>query len=107
MKAILVTVVLILVFAPVLMVQAGTWTKLDAGPDQTVTSGLVVYFSGSISGPYNIELYTWDFGDGSPVVSGTNPSILTDTIHVYVAPSGTVFTATLTVEINGVYTMPE
>ncbi|RPJ87651.1 MAG: hypothetical protein EHM18_00010 [Acidobacteria bacterium] len=48
----------------------------------------------------NIQ-YTWDFGDGSPVSTGTvtNPYVVQAT-HAYTAPAvvGTVFTARLTIQ---------
>lgn len=48
--------------------------------------------SGSIGGTYGISKYTYDFGDGSPAVSGPH---LTSTSHTYSA-AGT-YTVTLTV----------
>ena len=45
--------------------------------------------------------YIWDFGDGSPVVSDTVATVANsyaiEATHAYSAPTGTVFTATLTV----------
>jgi hypothetical protein len=45
--------------------------------------------------------YTWDFGDGSPVATGTVPDINTaydvEAVHTYTGVPGTVFTARLTV----------
>jgi PKD repeat protein len=62
----------------------------DAGPDQTVSAGQLVNFSGE--GSYdpdgNIENYVWDFGDGSVgtgiTISHTydNPGIYTVTLSV-------------------------
>jgi PKD repeat protein len=45
----------------------------DAGPDQEVNEGDVVSFSGSASDPSPLDTltYSWDFGDGSAVVTGT------------------------------------
>jgi len=42
--------------------------------------------------------YTWDFGDGSPVATGTvTNQYAIEASHVYAGPIGTVWTATLTV----------
>ena len=43
--------------------------------------------------------YTWDFGDGSPVVSGTvGDKYAVEAAHTYTGASSAVFTATLTVQ---------
>ncbi len=44
-------------------------------------------------------IYTWDFGDGSPVATGavTNKYVIEAT-HAYTGATGTVYTATLTVQ---------
>lgn len=43
--------------------------------------------------------YTWDFGDGSAVVSGTvADQYVIEAAHTYTGTPGTIFTATLTVE---------
>lgn len=64
----------------------------DAGEDQTVNEGALVFFDGSDSSdtvtPTNELVYAWTFGDGSSD-SGKNPS------HIY-GDNG-VYTATLTV----------
>ncbi|MBI4847458.1 MAG: PKD domain-containing protein [Nitrospirae bacterium] len=64
----------------------------DAGPDQTIDEGQTVLLGGGFTDPGSADTHTveWDFGDGSPVVSGTlMPS------HLY-ADNG-VYTVTLTV----------
>lgn len=94
-KTFLAVLLLIGVFSSVAAVRANS--LVDAGPDQTVYVGQTVFFSGSVSAA-DIREITWDFGDGSPVVSGTDPSILTSTTHVY-AMAGT-YTVTLGVEID-------
>ncbi|MCP3950789.1 MAG: PKD domain-containing protein, partial [Desulfobacterales bacterium] len=68
---------------------------VDAGPDQTADEGDTVAFAGSFTDPGTEDTHTvtWDFGDGTPVVSGTlTPS------HVY-ADDG-AYTVTLTVVDN-------
>jgi PKD repeat protein len=66
--------------------------SVDAGPDQVVDEGDTVSFSGSFTDPgvNDPATVTWDFGDGSPPVTGT----LTPE-HVY--PDDGVYTVTLTV----------
>ncbi len=65
---------------------------VNVGPDQTVDEGDVVSFSGSFTDPgwLDIHIISWNFGDGSPPVTGT----LTPT-HAY-GHSG-IYTVTLTV----------
>ncbi|SPD72924.1 hypothetical protein PITCH_A1590006 [uncultured Desulfobacterium sp.] len=65
---------------------------VSAGPDQTVTEGDTVNFSGGFTDPgtNDTHIISWDFGEGSPAVSGTlTPS------HVY--PTAGTYTVTLTV----------
>ncbi|MCP4090940.1 MAG: PKD domain-containing protein, partial [Gammaproteobacteria bacterium] len=65
---------------------------VDAGPDQSVNEGDTVNFNGSFSdaGVEDTHTFEWDFGDGSPVSSGSlSPS------HIY--PDNGIYTATLTV----------
>ena len=65
--------------------------SVEAGPDQTADEGDAVSFSGSFTDPgADTHTIEWDYGDGSPVVSGD----LSPT-HVYVDDG--VYTATLTV----------
>jgi VCBS repeat-containing protein len=64
---------------------------VEAGPDKTVDQGTAVSFSGSFTDPgADFHAIEWDFGDGSPHVTGT----LTPT-HTY-AQKG-IYTVTLTV----------
>ncbi len=67
--------------------------KVDAGADQTgVLEGSRVYFNGNFSNPGERwrHSYAWDFGDGTPSVTGTlKPS------HVF--PENGVYTVTLSV----------
>jgi hypothetical protein len=67
--------------------------SVDSGLDQTATVGEITRFRASFKPPEDIERfeYTWDFGDGSGVVSGhrTAPTLDEDTrvtatvTHVY------------------------
>ncbi|MBN8859454.1 MAG: PKD domain-containing protein [Sphingobacteriales bacterium] len=52
----------------------------------------------SASSPDGIASYSWDFGDGSPVATGTSPT------HTYTTPG--VYTLVLTVSSNGGCTQP-
>ena len=66
---------------------------VDAGADQLTDEGTIVSFFGSFTDPGTLDTHTitWDYGDGTPVVSGT----LTPT-HAF-ADDGT-YTVTLTVQ---------
>jgi hypothetical protein len=97
-KILLVALLLMGVFPSIAIVGANS--LVDAGPDQTVYVGQTVLFSGSVDAS-DIREIMWDFGDGSPIVSGTDPSILTSTTHVY-AMAGT-YVVTLGVEVDCVY----
>jgi hypothetical protein len=88
-------------------VQADNISDVNAGLDQTVYSGQVVTFSGSVNLAYisEYETYEWDFGDGSPPVTSSSIDLLTTTTHIYTALSTPlIFTATLGVEVDGEYT---
>lgn len=46
--------------------------------------------------------YTWDFGDGSPVATGTVTNrYAIQATHTYAGPTGTIYTARLTVQNTG------
>jgi PKD repeat protein len=72
---------------------------VDAGSDQTVYSGDIVSFSGSFTDPGTEDTHTveWDFGDGSPTVTGT----LTPT-HTYLVAGDYTVTLTVTDDDGGV-----
>jgi len=74
---------------------------VNAGPDQTVDEGDTVSFSGSYTDPGTSDTHAigWDFGDGSPVVTGT----LTPT-HVYADNGDYTVTLTVTDDDGGVGT---
>ena len=67
--------------------------SVDAGPDQTFSVGQVARFRASFRPPEGIEdfTFTWDFGDGTPTITGnrTAPTLEEDTrvtatlTHVY------------------------
>jgi PKD repeat protein len=64
----------------------------DAGLDQSVNEGNTVQFDGSAS--YDLDgtivSYEWDFGDGSPLEAGVNPT------HIYNTPGNYMVTLTVT-----------
>ncbi len=63
---------------------------VEAGDDQTVDEGVQVDVAGSASDPGDDDLtFSWDFGDGSPAVTG-------ETANHFYATSG-IYTVTLTV----------
>jgi len=83
----------------------------NAGPDQAVDEGELVSFSGSASdaGWCDTLTYSWDFGDGSPAVTGTltpEHTYCDDgayTVMLTVTDDdGGVGTDTLTVTVNNV-----
>jgi len=69
-----------------------------AGPHpHRVWSGLHTTLKGTAKG-YGLTTFEWDPGDGSPVIAGTvsDPYVI-EASHLYYAPVGTVYIATLTV----------
>ncbi|MCW4047221.1 MAG: PKD domain-containing protein [Candidatus Bathyarchaeota archaeon] len=92
-------IVILLVIAaivPLLAIQAQA--ILSAGPDQQVYTGETVTFNGTTTeNVSSIIQVTWDFGDNSTPVNGSNPALL-NTTHVY-ATDG-VYNATLTVKFD-------
>ena len=70
------------VFLPLLAIRAQA--DVDAGPDQTVYEGQQIAFDGSTTANQSsIVNVIWDFGDGSPLVNGTDPTLLNTTVHTY------------------------
>jgi len=70
-----------------------------AGPDQQVDVHALVSFSGSFTDPGSLDTHTieWDFGDGTPLVSGS----LTPT-HSYIRLGVYLVTLTVSDDDNGV-----
>jgi PKD repeat protein len=66
----------------------------DAGPDKTALVKEQIHFDGSQSSDSDgyVTAWVWDFGDGSPVVTGTLPS------HAYSQPGQYTVTLTITDE---------
>ncbi|NER16889.1 beta strand repeat-containing protein, partial [Spongiivirga citrea] len=60
----------------------------------TITEGETVNFDASASTASSAITYTWNFGDGSPIQTTTNPTV----DHTYSTSAGSPFTATLTIE---------
>jgi hypothetical protein len=97
-KAFLIIASLIIaaVLVPLIIIKAQA--ALSAGPNQTVYTGQTTEFNGTTTDNVSsIVQVTWDFGDNSTVVNGTDPALLNST-HVY-ATAG-VYNATLTVKFN-------
>ncbi|CAD7773191.1 von Willebrand factor type A domain protein [Candidatus Methanoperedenaceae archaeon GB50] len=74
-----------------------TAPTVDAGYNQTVNENDMVCFSGSFTDPgCDTWTYEWDFGDGSPVETGTcTPGTPITATHIYPHPD--IYTATLVV----------
>ncbi len=80
--------------------------EVDAGPDQTVYVDQEVTFSGSVSlDNASIVSVTWDFGDESDPVNGSNPALLNTTTHVFQMDG--IYNVTLTVKLDSVYNLTE
>jgi hypothetical protein len=96
-KAFLLAALLILA-AIVPLVVINAQAVLSAGPDQEVYTGETTIFNGTTTENVTaITQVTWDFGDNTTVVNGTNPDLLNAT-HVYTTAG--VYNATLTVKFN-------
>jgi len=71
---------------------------LSAGPNQVVTTGQTVKLNGTTTDNVSsIVQVTWNFGDNSPVVNGSNSALLNAT-HAYAMPG--VYNATLSVKFD-------
>jgi hypothetical protein len=91
--------VILITAAIVPLVMFSVQATLSAGPNQTVKVGQNTQFNGTTTD--NATLITqviWNFGDNSPIVNGTSPSLLNQT-HVY--GTAGVFNANLTVSFGG------
>ncbi|MDH5267799.1 MAG: PKD domain-containing protein [Candidatus Bathyarchaeota archaeon] len=99
-------VVCILISVSILPLAISAQADVDAGPDQTAYVGQEVTFTGSVF-PDNASIVsiTWDFGDGSDPVNGSDPSLLNITTHIY--QTAAVYNVTLTVKLNSVYNLTE
>jgi len=72
---------------------------LSAGPNQQVYTGTTVTLTGTTTDDTAmIANVTWDFGDSTPNVTSTSPTLLSTT-HDY--PGTGVYTATITVGFGG------
>jgi hypothetical protein len=99
-------IVCLLVSVSILPLAISAQAYVDAGPDQTVYAGQEVTFTGSVSlDNASIVSITWDFGDGSDPVNGSDPSLLNTTIHIYEMTA--VYNVTLTVKLDSAYNLTE
>jgi hypothetical protein len=91
-------VALLVTAAIVPLIVISAQAVLSAGPDQQVYVGDTVMFNGTTTENVTaIIQVTWDFGDNTTMVNGTDPALLNAT-HVY-AMAG-VYNATLTVKFD-------
>jgi hypothetical protein len=101
-KALLVVCILISVSILPLAIRAQV--DVDAGPDQTVYVDQEVIFDGSVSlDNASIVSITWDFGDGTNPVNGSDPTLLNTTTHIF--QTAAVYNVSLTVKLNSVYNL--
>lgn len=99
-------IVFLLINMSILPLAISAEADVDAGPDQTVYAGQEVTFDGSVSlDNASIVSITWDFGDGSDPVNGSDPSLLNTITHIY--ETAAVYNVTLTVKVDSVYNLTE
>jgi hypothetical protein len=92
----LATLLIIGTIAPLLIIRAQA--ALSAGPDQEVYIGQTTMFNGTTDDNItSITQVTWDFGDNSTLVNGTDPELLNAT-HIYTIVG--VYNASLTVKFD-------
>jgi hypothetical protein len=73
--------------------------ETDAGPDQTVYVDNPVAFNATTTEDVGaVANITWDFGDGTQPVNGSDPNLLNTTIHTYNTTGE--YEVTLTVDYN-------
>lgn len=96
-KGFLIAALLIIAaFVPLIVIRAQA--TLSAGPNEQVYTGQTTKLNGTTTDNVtSITQVTWDFGDNTTSVNGTNPALL-NTTHVY-ATAG-VYNATLTVKFD-------
>ena len=99
-------IVFMLISMSILPLAIRAQADVDAGPDQTGYVDQAVTFSGSVSlDNASIVSITWDFGDGSESVNGSDPILLNTTAHIF--QTDAVYNVTLTVKLNSVYNLTE
>lgn len=96
-KGILIVALLIIgILAPLLIVNVQA--SLSAGPNQQVRAGQTVTFHGTTTDNVSvITQVTWNFGDNSPLLNGSSPTLLNAT-HAYTVAG--IYNATLTVKFG-------
>ena len=92
-------IALLIIATVVPLVIFGVQATLSAGPNQTVKIGETTKLNGTTTDNATlITQVTWNFGDNTTAVNGTNPALLNAT-HVYTTAG--VYNATLTVSFGG------
>jgi hypothetical protein len=91
-------IVLLTIAAVMPLIVIKVQATLSAGPDQDAYTGRMVAFNGTTTENVSaIIRVTWDFGDNSNPVNGSDPALL-NTTHTYTAAG--VYNATLTVKFD-------
>jgi hypothetical protein len=92
----IVTLLIIAGIAPLIAIRAQA--SLSAGPDQQVYTDQTTNLNGTTTeNVTSIIQVTWDFGDNTTAVNGTDPALLNAT-HIYTTAG--VYNATLTVKYD-------
>jgi hypothetical protein len=92
----IVTLMIIAGIAPLIAIRAQA--SLSAGPDQQVYTDQTTNLNGTTTeNVTSIIQVTWDFGDNTTAVNGTDPALLNAT-HIYTTAG--VYNATLTVKYD-------
>jgi hypothetical protein len=99
----LVILLTLAIIVPLLVIRGQA--SLSAGPNQQVYTGEPTELNGTTTDNVSsIIQVTWDFGDNSTPVNGSDPALL-DTTHIYSVAG--VYNATLTVKFDSTLNMTE
>jgi len=98
-------VTLLIIVAVMSLLAIRTQASLSAGPNQQIYTDQITRFNGTTTENVSAVIQvTWDFGDNSTPVSGSDPALL-NTTHTYTVAG--VYNATLTVKFDSVLNKTE